>query len=79
MLVLSRKRDQKIVLRDPAWGYSIELDVVELRGDRVRIGFTAPARVAIWRSELGVFERSLRMNGQAVAERAIDGADDENA
>ena len=68
MLVLSRKRDEKVVLEDAAWGYRIELIVVEVRGDKVRLGFTAPDGVTIWRNELGEFERRLRQSGQAVAE-----------
>jgi len=55
MLVLSRMRNQKVLLEDPAWGYRIELVVVEIRGDKVRLGFEAPKNAAIWRNELGEF------------------------
>lgn len=50
MLVLSRKRGERIVI-----GPNIELMVVDVRGDRVQLGFCAPQEVAIHRQE--VFQR----------------------
>ncbi len=47
MLVLSRKRGEVIVIDG-----DIRLTVVEVRGNRVRIGLTAPADVSIRRGEL---------------------------
>lgn len=47
MLVLSRKRGERIVI-----GPDIELTVVEARRDRVRLGFTAPSNVPIHREEV---------------------------
>ena len=47
MLVLSRKHGEKIVIGD-----SITVTVVEVKGDRVRIGVTAPAEVAVHREEV---------------------------
>jgi carbon storage regulator len=54
MLVLSRKQGQRIRIGD-----SIELVVTEVRGDKVRLGFTAPPDVAIHREEI-----YRRINGQ---------------
>lgn len=48
MLVLSRKRDEALVF--PALG--IEVRVLEIRWDRVRIGIEAPANVRVLRDEL---------------------------
>jgi carbon storage regulator CsrA len=48
MLVLSRKTKERILL--PGIGASIE--IVDIRSDRVRLGFTAPAGVKILREEL---------------------------
>jgi carbon storage regulator len=48
MLVLSRKRGEKIVL--PQLG--IELMVVEISGDRVRIGVAAPPEITVYREEI---------------------------
>jgi carbon storage regulator len=47
MLVLSRKVNQKIVLGD-----DIEVMIVEIRGDKVRLGITAPREVPVHRQEV---------------------------
>jgi carbon storage regulator len=46
MLVLSRHRDERIIIRTPD-GYEIIVVVVDLRGDKVRLGFEAPTEVEI--------------------------------
>lgn len=50
MLVLSRSKGEQIVI-----GGSITLTVLEVRGDKVKLGFAGPAEVPIHRQE--VFER----------------------
>jgi len=47
MLVLSRQRDETIMI-----GESIEITVVDVRGDKVRLGITAPTRIAVHRKEV---------------------------
>ncbi|MEY3458191.1 MAG: hypothetical protein RL215_1348 [Planctomycetota bacterium] len=47
MLVLSRKKDEKIVIGD-----SITLMVIEIRGDKVRLGIEAPRDVTVHREEI---------------------------
>lgn len=47
MLVLSRQRDQTIVIGD-----SIRITIVEVRGDKVRIGIDAPRDVTVHRQEV---------------------------
>ena len=47
MLVLSRHPDEKIHI-----GENIVVTVVEVRGDRVRIGIEAPREVAVHRQEI---------------------------
>jgi carbon storage regulator len=47
MLVLSRKRDEKIVI-----GENIVVTVVEIRGDKVRLGVEAPKEVSVHRQEV---------------------------
>ena len=47
MLVLTRKRNQSIVI-----GSDIEVAVIDIRGDQVRLGVAAPARVPVHRREL---------------------------
>lgn len=52
MLVLSRRRDEKILMRVPGVDRDIELTVVQIDSSRVRLGFNAPENVTILRSEL---------------------------
>lgn len=47
MLVLSRKKNESIVVDD-----AIVITVIEIRGDKVRLGIEAPREVAIHRSEV---------------------------
>ena len=47
MLVLSRKKNESIVIRD-----DIVITVVEVRGDKVRLGIEAPKEVTVHRREI---------------------------
>jgi carbon storage regulator len=47
MLVLSRKRDERIVIGD-----NIVITVVDVRGDKVRLGIEAPPEVPVHRQEI---------------------------
>jgi carbon storage regulator len=47
MLVLSRKKDETIVVND-----NIYITIVDIRGDKIRVGINAPPEVAIHREEL---------------------------
>lgn len=47
MLVLSRNKGEQIVI-----GNNLVLTVVDIRGDRVRLGFEGPAEVPIHRMEV---------------------------
>jgi carbon storage regulator len=49
MLVLSRKKDEAIVIND-----NVIITIVEVRGDKVRLGVVAPREVPVHRQE--VFE-----------------------
>ena len=51
MLVLSRKKDESVVINN-----DIRIVVVEIRGDKVRLGVEAPKEVPVHRSE--VYEAS---------------------
>lgn len=55
MLVLSRQRDESIVIGD-----LIEITVVDIRGDKVRLGITAPREVQVHRKE--IYEAIKREN-----------------
>jgi carbon storage regulator len=60
MLVLTRKVGEDIVIGD-----DIHLTVVAIRGDRVRIGVSAPKDVVVDRQE--VHERRQNFHGEAPA------------
>jgi len=47
MLVLSRHRNQQIVIGD-----DIVITVVEIRGDKVRLGIDAPPHIPVHRQEI---------------------------
>lgn len=47
MLVLSRHRDESIIVGD-----DIVITIVDIRGDKVRLGIQAPANVAVHRQEV---------------------------
>jgi len=47
MLVLSRKKNESIVIDD-----NIVITVVEIRGDKVRLGVEAPKEVPVHRREV---------------------------
>lgn len=47
MLVLTRKEGESIVI-----GEGIEITIAEIKGDRIRIGISAPRDVSVWRKEV---------------------------
>lgn len=51
MLVLSRKRDEKVILKTDE-GEQIELTIVRIDNNKVRLGINASEHVTILRSEL---------------------------
>jgi carbon storage regulator len=65
MLVLSRQRDETIMIGD-----DIEVTVVDIRGDKVRLGITAPKEVAVHRKE--VYEAIKRENRAAAQVKPED-------
>src|SRR5436309_3112608 len=65
MLVLARQRDQTIVI-----GENIEVTVVDVRGDKVRLGINAPKSVSVHRKE--VFDAIRRENQSAAQMRPDD-------
>ncbi|GIS60362.1 MAG: hypothetical protein CM1200mP2_25870 [Planctomycetaceae bacterium] len=61
MLVLSRKRSESIVINE-----NIVITVVEVRGDKVRLGIEAPREVPIHRSEVHDAIRTEQTAGRGV-------------
>ena len=64
MLVLSRKCGEKIVIP----GLDITLTVLEIRGDRIRLGITAPLGIPVHREE--VWQRIQQFHEPSAAEGA---------
>lgn len=65
MLVLSRQRDQTIMIGD-----DIEITVVDIRGDKVRLGINAPTDIPVHRKE--VYEAIKRENRAAASMKPED-------
>ena len=65
MLVLSRQRDESIVI-----GEDIVVTIVDIRGDKVRLGIEAPTEVPVHRRE--VFEAIQQENLRASRLEAKD-------
>jgi carbon storage regulator len=65
MLVLSRHRDQSIII-----GEQIVVTVVDIRGDKVRLGIDAPSEIPVHRRE--VYEAIQRENVRASRLEAKD-------
>jgi len=58
MLVLSRQRDESIMIGD-----NIVVTIVDIRGDKVRLGINAPSEIPVHRQE--VYEAIQRENLRA--------------
>lgn len=58
MLVLSRQRDESIIIGD-----NIVITIVDIRGDKVRLGIDAPTEIPVHRRE--VYEAIQRENLRA--------------
>jgi carbon storage regulator len=65
MLVLSRKKNESIVVND-----TIVITVVEIRGDKVRLGIEAPREVPIHRSEVHAAIAAQSAGAQVPAEQS---------
>ena len=58
MLVLSRQKDESIIIGD-----DVEVTIVDVRGDKVRLGITAPKHISVHRKE--VYEAIQREKREA--------------
>ena len=64
MLALSRKKGEAIVINN-----NIEITVLELKGDQVKIGISAPKEVSIYRKEVYL---EIQKENQAAQHISID-------
>jgi len=58
MLVLSRQRDESIMIGD-----DVQITIVDIRGDKVRLGIVAPSEIPVHRKE--VYDAIQRENRKA--------------
>jgi cytosine deaminase len=65
MLVLARQRDETIIIGD-----EVEVTVVDIRGDKVRLGINAPRTVSVHRKE--IYDAIRRENREAAKLRPQD-------
>jgi carbon storage regulator len=61
MLVLSRQKDESIMIGD-----DVEITIVDVRGDKVRLGITAPKSIPVHRRE--IYDAIQRENAQKEGE-----------
>ncbi len=59
MLALSRKKNEAIIINN-----NVEVTVLEVKGDQVKIGITAPKEVPVYRKE--VYLQIQQANKEAV-------------
>ncbi len=64
MLALTRKKDESIVING-----NIEITVMEVKGDHVKIGIQAPKNVPIYRKE--VFEQIQKENAESMNTESV--------
>lgn len=71
MLVLSRQRDESIIIGD-----NIVITVVDIRGDKVRLGIQAPTEIPVHRQEVyeAIQREQLRAQGIDPGEVSAAGA-----
>ena len=69
MLILSRKIDQKIRIGD-----DITLTIIDVKGDQVKIGITAPKEVPVYRKE--VYLQIQQENEQAMSSDSLSALSD---
>lgn len=69
MLVLSRKRDESIVMAEG----EIVVTILEIRGDQVRLGISAPRDIDVHRMEIfDLIQRERNNDSPMPAEAACD-------
>ena len=65
MLVLSRKKNEQIVISPPGCDEPIVIVIVEIRGDKVRLGIEAPREIPVHRRE--VYDQIQKQEAEAAA------------
>ncbi len=65
MLVLARKINESIMIND-----SVEVIVIDIKGDQIKIGINAPKDIKIYRKE--VYDEIIKQNKAAMAEEPVN-------
>jgi carbon storage regulator len=65
MLVLTRKTGQKIIIND-----NIEVTILEVKGDSIRVGIEAPRDITIYRHE--IYEEIKNENLRTAKQSSLD-------
>lgn len=65
MLALSRKKNEALVINN-----NIEITILDIKGDQVKIGITAPKQIPIYRKE--VYLQIQESNKAAMAPEALE-------
>ena len=65
MLALSRKKNEALVINN-----NIEITILDIKGDQVKIGMSAPKQLPIYRKE--VYLQIQESNKAAMAPEALD-------
>lgn len=65
MLALSRKKNEAIIINN-----NIEITILEIKGDQVKIGISAPKEVTIYRKEL--YLQIQEENKKAISVEGLD-------
>lgn len=68
MLVLTRKKEQSIVIND-----NIEITILDIQGDQIRIGIDAPKSVSIFRKEIFLEIQEENKKASEVKNVSLDG------
>jgi len=71
MLVLSRQRDESIMIGD-----HIKVTIVDIRGDKIRLGIEAPSHIAVHRQEVYEAIQRDKLTQSSGAEEQPSAADD---
>ena len=65
MLALTRRKGEALIINN-----NVEIDILEIRGDQVKIGISAPKEVPIYRKE--VYLQIQDENKQAINTEGMD-------
>ena len=71
MLVLSRQKEESIIIGD-----DIEITIVDVRGDKVRLGINAPREISVHRKEIYEAIQREKAQQRAAESAATPKADD---